>query len=102
LSYILLEYGCPECGERIESLEPRSEPAQAVTHCGVPAPRVFSAPKLKIPLFSVERGKSDPPPPGAFDTRGIRDGMPVTRWRAERKQARRKAKVEALHKALKE
>jgi hypothetical protein len=103
VSYILLEYGCPACGERIESLEPRSEPAQSVIHCGEPAPRVFSAPHVKVPLVTVSRaGREDSgPPPGAYSTRAIGDGMPVHKWRAERSKRRRRDARDALHKALK-
>ncbi len=104
VSYILLEYGCPECGERIESLEPRSEPAQAVVHCGVPAPRVLSAPRVKTPLYSVAKaGREDSKPaPGQYNTQGIREGMRLTEWRAKRAAERKRENRDRWHKWVKD
>lgn len=98
MSYILLEYECRACGERIESLESRAAPSRIVPHapCNAVAVRVISAPKIATQWATVTRGKSDPPPPGALDTRALADGMKRSEWRAQRSkwhQDRRRAQV---------
>lgn len=89
----MLEYACDRCGARTESLELRSSPA-ATKPCPKckrgRAGRAVSAPLVKIPIVSVSRGKSDPPPgPLTMDTRPLADGMPLKEWRKKRSAIRR-------------
>jgi hypothetical protein len=96
----MLEYDCPRCG-RFDSLERRAKIPATLPHCGSVAYRAISAPRVKTPLISVERGASAEPPPGALDTRDIRDGMPLTQWRRNRSVQRRREARDSLYKALK-
>lgn len=87
MSWIMLEYGCPSCGLRFESLEPRCEqPGELECECGATAPRVMSAPLGRMKLGEVTRGKSDPPPPHVMDTRPLADGMPLKEFKRQRRE----------------
>lgn len=90
MSWFLAEYACRRCGERIESLEPRSAIPPTLPHatCGGVAERAISAPKVRtVWAEPVSRAKSDERPgPATFDTRAIADGMPVAEWRKRRKK----------------
>lgn len=86
---ILRDYECTPCGRRFELLEERD--AVLTEHfcsaCGGAAFYVISPPHVKIPCFSgATTGKSDPPPPGAFDTRPIAEGQSIREWRADRRK----------------
>lgn len=78
--WIVREYHCDQCGERIESLELRG--AGALVHCGVLALPVVSAPKVRTVYANVARGKNERPPP--LSTAAIADGMPTGEWRQKR------------------
>ena len=98
MSLILLEYLCPVCDARLESLEDRAAPRTSIKHCGRPAPRVISAPRVRIPLASVDRAKNDRPPKDSLGTHLLADGMPHSEWKARRRKARsdqRRAQVKA-------
>ena len=83
MSYIAIEYWCAGCQVRFDYLETRSAipPHRLHRPCGSVADRVLSAPLPKLQLATVTRGKSDPPPPNAIDTRPLAAGMPVSEWR---------------------
>jgi hypothetical protein len=70
-----------------ESLEPREpRPVAIKCACGGIAHRVMSAPKTAtVWLQAVSTGKSDPIPPGGYDTSAIADGKMTTKeWRKAR------------------
>ncbi len=98
----MLEYLC-KAGHRLESLEDRREPSLSVqcTACKLRAERCVSAPRVKVPSFSVSTGRSEPPPPGAMSTRSIGDGQPINEWRAERKKLSNAARKAWISKELK-
>ena len=97
MSYIALEYRCPECGEVFESFEERADPSLSLPHCNSTAPRIMSCPMVITQGVNVTRsvGRSDPKPPGAISTEAIADGMPVHKWKAERSKQRAEARRKA-------
>jgi hypothetical protein len=99
MSFILLEFLCPTCGERFESFEDRKQPRRAIAHCpGRMSQRVISAPRVQMPFVTVERGTSQDRPATALDTRPIADGQSKSEWRKQRSEfhrARRRAEVKA-------
>jgi hypothetical protein len=93
VSYVALDYLCPECGVTFESFEKRANPASELPHCNSLAPRVLSSPMVLTQGVSVTRSsRSDGPPPGAIDTRPLADGMKHSDWKAKRR-AERKATI---------
>lgn len=101
MSWIMLEYECPEHG-RFDSLEPRSE---APDHkpcpiCGRLSPWVISAPLGKVKIGEVTRGKSEPPPAHVMDTRALADGMPLHEFKATRSAERRKRSAMRLPRSV--
>jgi len=95
MSWLMLEYLCPCCGERFESLESRGNTAGWLTcpdeSCGAQAAPVISATHSgTVYGAAATTGKSDPPPPWAMDTRAIADGrQSPEQWRVERREKRR-------------
>ena len=90
MSWLLLEYRC-DCGVTIESLERRGEepPTLPCRVCGGTADRAISAVRSKTVWgAAVSTGKSDPPPPGVMDTRGLAEGMSYAEFRQRRRQDR--------------
>lgn len=86
MSWIMLEYQC-SCGDRVESLERRSDPSSSIDHgCGEMAVRCLSAVRGSVKLGEVTRGRSEPPPPEVLDTRPLADGMPLAEFRARRRK----------------
>jgi hypothetical protein len=51
--------------------------------CGATSEWVISAPMGRAALCSFTRGKNDPPPPNAANTRELAEGMPYHEWRAK-------------------
>lgn len=96
MSFILLEYRCPECGASIESLETRAAPAATVPHCGASAARIISAVSGRLKRGEVTTGKNGDPPPGVIDTRPLADGMSVHEFRAKHRAKRVKERYSAL------
>lgn len=92
MSWIAIEYWCPSCRCRFDSLESRSDIPSRKPHrvCGTPSDRAISAPLPKVQLATVTRGKSDPPPANVIDTRPLADGMPVKEWRRQYRAKRRR------------
>lgn len=93
MSWIALEYLCPECGTIFESLERRSDPAASLPHCNSMAERTISCPMVITQGVNVTRsvGRSDPPP-GAMSTQAIADGMPTGEWKRKRSEQRKAAR----------
>ena len=83
---ILLDYHCPACDHRFEALVSRPAPTELACDCGGIGLRVISAPALRMPRASVERGSSAEPPPNAIDTRPLAEGMTRSEWRKRRRQ----------------
>jgi hypothetical protein len=98
VSYVVLDFKCPECGVTFESFEKRSAPASELPHCNSLAPRVLSSPMVLTQGVSVTRSSKSDPPPGHLSTAAIADGMPHGEWKKARKaerEKRRKAWVKA-------
>lgn len=89
MSWLMLEYVCPWCGARFESLEPRANPATSLPHCGGKAKRAVSAVKFKPHYGAVTTGKNDAPPQHALDTRPMADGVNMYEWRKASRAKRR-------------
>jgi hypothetical protein len=87
-SFILLEYLCPTCGQRIESLETRAAPSTQIPHCDTLAPRVPSAVHGRVKAGEVVSGTSDERPPGVLNTEPLADGQPYSEWRKDIKKSR--------------
>jgi len=88
MSWVIYEYLCPSCGQRLESLEQRSTAAVALPHCGTQALRVPSAISGRVKIGEVGRGKSDERPPGVMNTEPLADGMGYKEWRKGRRAGR--------------
>lgn len=88
MSWLMVDYACPACGTRSESLEKRDQvPAARRCSCGKRAERAISAPAVKLQrVFAVSMGKSDPLPPHVPDFRTVGEGEPVADFRARRKR----------------
>lgn len=85
----MLEYLCETCGERIESLERRADPAASLPHCDGRAVRVPSAVTgRRVKISEVTRGKSDERPPGVLNTEPLADGMPRSEWKKRQRAGR--------------
>lgn len=93
---IASEYVCPEHGrfnidvqrdERGDPPEFSACPfvvdASEGLECGATSEWVISAPIGRVSLTSFTRGKSDPPPPNAANTRELAEGVPYHEWRAK-------------------
>jgi hypothetical protein len=82
VSYIVIEFLCP-AGHRAASLEDRAEVRERrPCECGEVGERTISAPRLKVPVSSVSRGKADERPEGVPDTSLLAEGMPYDEWRS--------------------
>jgi hypothetical protein len=82
------EYTCPEHGviELLVELATSGDPRPCPT-CGVASERTVTAPRLNIPLGTVQRGRYEASDhPMAMDTRPLADGMPLHEWKAERQK----------------
>lgn len=88
--WTMAEYWCDPCRWRGESLETKPAPELSVCgSCGGPAERVISAPRARVATVKVQpvsRGKSDPLPPKALDTRALADGMPIQEFKRKRSE----------------
>ena len=99
MSFVIVEYLCDDCGRRVESLEERKNVSRETScECGGVAEKCISAPGLKIPNFSVDRGKSEPRPEGVMDTRPLAEGMPYSQWIKERRQKHWKKRIGEVRK----
>lgn len=96
----MLEYLCPTCGQRIESLEVRRAPAAWVEHCGTRAERTVSAVRGRVPIATVERGSGSERPPYAMDTRPLADGMSKGEWKAGRRKERHERRERQIRRWL--
>ena len=87
MSWIVVEYQCPSCRKRIESLEQRP-PRDKIEHCLVDAPRVLSAVKGYVDHVTVSTSSSGQTerPPGTLDTSGMADGQTRSELKAERRK----------------
>lgn len=86
MSWIMLEYLCPSCGLRVESLQRRGDEAEIIAHCDTSAKRVISAPLGRMKLGEAVRGIGGERPPTALDTRPLADGMPLKEWKRQRRE----------------
>lgn len=95
---ILYDYQCGRCCAVHEALESRPAPSsRPCPECGGDAVRVFCAPKVRTVWgYAASMGKSQDPPPGAFDTRALAEGQSYREWRAERRKGRRDEAREGL------
>lgn len=102
MSYLLVDYQCQDCGAVEESLEDR--PAREIipcADCAGEAHRQLGAPHVgTVWCYAVSRGKEDPKPPGALDTRQLAEGMPRKEWEAPRKKRRRDERIAQIRKDL--
>lgn len=81
MSWIMIEYLCPTCGQRFESLEDRAAPSAQLPHCEAQAARVLSAVRGRVKIGEVRRGKNEERPPGVLNTEPLADGQPYADWR---------------------
>lgn len=92
MSYILVEYRC-SCGDVFESLESRSSVPNSIVHpratCGGIGERVLSAVSIGRKYGEVTRGRNEPPPQHALDTRPMAEGMSMHEWRKQSRAKRR-------------
>jgi len=87
MSWIVVEYLCPACGIRIESLEARP-PRDVIEHCFQEAPRVLSATYGHVDHVSVSTSSSgsSEKPPDSMSTVKMGDGQSREEFKAERKR----------------
>ena len=88
------EYGCEAHGpfEVVVELATSRTPRPCPT-CGAASERTLNATIAHHVKVSVSRGKSDPPPPGAMDTRALAEGkVTLKEFRAKSRTMRRDAR----------
>ena len=99
MSFILVEYLCPEHG-RFDSLESRPAPDVKPCECGLDAERVISAPAGFAQFVTFERGSlAKAENPRHLDTSGY--GLRKQTWQ-EWKDATHRKHAEERRKELKE
>ncbi len=86
-SLIARDYMCPEHGP-FDALAARDSEDEQPCPCGMPSPRIDSAPAVHTQfVVSGSQGKSDAKPHHmSMDTRPLAEGMPLGEWKAQRKQ----------------
>lgn len=102
MSWIMLEFACPECGEVVESLEKRSAQPESIDHCGTQAPRTLSAVKgymsnkcvASTPSTMGER------PPNHVSTERIAEGMSTKQYRTAQRKALRGARIDEIRRKV--
>ena len=86
---ILRDYQCPICGTLTESLESRDTLAIRC-ECGGQARAIISGThSATVWAAAANRGTTEPPPPGAFNTRKMAEGQSWRAWKRERQKQRR-------------
>lgn len=90
MSYVVLDYLCPECGETFESFERRASPSASLPHCNSQALRTLSSPMVLTQGVNVTRSSKSDPRPGALSTAALADGMSMSDWKRARKAEREK------------
>lgn len=99
---MLRDYRCHACGETVEHLLGRDEPAPPCA-CGGELEPVISGGHVRVPLVTaVSMGRSDKPPPGAMDTRPLAEGQPYAEWRADRKKVHDQRRRDRVHQVMRE
>lgn len=91
MSLIVREYRCASCGAKQERIESRTAETESRScECGGTAERIISAPKLGTVWGAAARqGPPEEPPPGAFTTRELAEGMSKSEWKAKRRKQER-------------
>lgn len=93
------DYHCQECRVTFEVFH-KGEAAETVdcVQCDSLASKQFPCPKLAVPQFSFEKGKSEPRPDWCMDTRPLAEGVPYSKWIKKRRSDHRKKRVDEFAK----
>ena len=104
MSYILLEYECPNHG-RFESFQARSDQAASLLcpSCHARSERAISAPKVgTVWGYAATKAKSNDPHPNpvVLNTQPLADGMKLSEWKKQRREFRAEERRREIKKEL--